>query len=332
MMLKLFLLLHMLGSIIANEGPIPGCEEDSLDAYSKFSSPGKDLVCINVTLKYNTSLTTKYKDWSRRTVQLISTKGVLSNKTLKGYSLVENFLIYKSNISKFSLALPFGSYLLVVQSIFPNVTRENLNGIKYLFSLAFHSNTGITFEENCFQELLFLKNLTIFNQTFTEITPNTFRNLKELQTLVLNANGLRHIHKNSFLNLTMLKELNLENNPLEYFKINVSGLPRLEKLCLINTNISNFNIPFFYPLRRMNTLGLPSSLWFTLKLYELAIGFPYLETVLINDLDKNTANLKEKIDMMEFAQLVVKKVKKVDPIDTPILIKYIIMDRYYVNI
>ncbi|XP_050506826.1 leucine-rich repeat-containing protein 15-like isoform X2 [Diabrotica virgifera virgifera] len=313
----------MVGIITANEGPIPGCEEDSLDAYSKFSTPGKDVVCINITLEGNTSLTSEYKSWSIRTVQLISTKGALSSKTLEGYSLVANVLIYKSNISEFSLTMHFLQSLLVMESIFPNVTRENFSSMYFLFSLAFHSNLGVTFEENCFHDLVFLKNLTIFNQTFTKITPNTFKHLKELQTLVLNANGLRHIHKNSFLNLEMLRELNLENNPIEYFKINVSGLTRLEKLYLINTNITNFNIPFFYPLRHMNTLGLPSSCWLTLKLPELAIGFPNLRTVLINELDKNTANLTEEIDMMEYAQLVVKRVKKVDPIDTSILIEYI---------
>lgn len=293
------------------------CEEDSKLKLIAFSNPDKELICVGANLTTTWVLSPeRTEDLTKKNIQFISSKGILQKWTLNKYPFLKTIVIYKSEITEYSLKVPFASRVLIIETIFPVLTKTTLDQSRYIYALDFHSNPDLKFEYGCFSFLNMLQNLTIYNQTLITINSNTFQGLIDLKFLKLIANKLKNIDKDTFQSIPKLKELILENNPIEHLKANILSLIYLEKLSLMNTGLKKINLPLFFPMKRFKILGLSNTVWGNTKITNLAIAFPNLRICLVNSIDKETDILKELFE--EFVDVGLRVKKIVRPIDIQI--------------
>lgn len=121
---------------------------------------------------------------------------------------------------------------------------------------------------DAFAELDMLQEISLSNNSLSELAPATFRQLRSLLWLDLSGNNLQHLQPGVFTGLGRLDSLNLGRNRFVHLPPGTfSDLPNLNSLVLSNNHLKTLNSGIFYGLQSLNWLNLDGN-----NLHNLAVG------------------------------------------------------------
>ena len=190
------------------------------------------------------------------------------------------------------------------------VNKNNLKSIG-MFStwvnamtiLNLDSNQIEIIENNAFQNLKKLENISIANNCLRNLTANNFFYLYSLKYFSLSFNQIEFIEMNTFINLNKLVKLDLDFNRLIVLEPNLfAGLDNLEELHLLSQQSIILNNESFGNLASLNDLYLNVSVVNEYKCIfmhsikrkvERSISNKYIFYRSLNILDYSSSNLEE---------------------------------------
>ncbi|XP_057670852.1 uncharacterized protein LOC130902627 [Diorhabda carinulata] len=294
------------------------CENDNVEKFSSIFHVGKELICHDLTItKYDVI---ERKSWKKEddkyVVQFASVNGSFHRKLINNYPSVNTIFVYNSTIRDFSLPFRKCGILLIIESNLPIITSDFFVEASGLRHLGFYSNPDVEFEEGCFSDLRHLRNLTIFNESFPILKNNFLEGLVKLKRLAIVNSQLEKIDNDAFIYNNDLHEIILDGNPMEEFVANLSILHHLRTVSLLNTKLKKLDLPIFFPVYHLHTLGLPNSVWSGISVVRLAEAFPRLRTAVFNEEEKGNDVLDTLMDDFESSGLQIRKVKHPKEINT----------------
>ncbi|XP_050517953.1 uncharacterized protein LOC126892463 [Diabrotica virgifera virgifera] len=317
------LLISLLALLLLIPASLGESSEETIQCqdHVNCSHPRRQLICNDINDiedNYVVERTNWKKSHSPELIQFVSVTGSLHKKLTKYYPSLKTILVYKSDISDFSLRFMNKGQLLIAESIFPLVTTSTFKEASDLRHLGFYSNPGLEFQDKCFSELKHLRNLTIYNQTMPTLKYTTLYGLTKLKTLVVMGSDVVQIEEHAFKRNTHLKELTLDYNPLDHFHVNITFLKHLRKLSLMNTNLKKLDLPLFFPMKRLAILGLPNEAWSKVTVVKLAEAFPRLRSAIFDGSAETHKSLGLLAEEMKSAGLIVETLSRNKTIDTPL--------------